>query len=368
MTAHNIDIIATIGRSSGDYETIKSMIEAGANIFRITFSHHETEDHIRWGKLVRQVAKDMGREDEIRILADIQGPKFRIGTFKVGTKMPIQKGQIITFDNNPEPGDETRISLLHPEILDALEPGMVVKFQSGRVEMRVIQSGDGSVKMEVLKGTLLNNRTGVSVPGLQIDTPVLTEKDKVDIETALSDDIKADMVAISFVQNAESVRCAQGYVRDRSKIISKIETQAALNNLDEIIAASDGVMVARGDLGVEIPEEDVPFQQERIMQAANKAGKYKIIATHVLETMKDSEAPNRAEIDSIYHGVKQGADAFMLSEETGAGQYPVQVVSMLNRAISRALELLSLHPESEARSFPNRDVVVRAWSPAVLRL
>lgn len=260
----------------------------------------------------------------------MQGPKLRIGVFKDGA-VELHIGDRFRLDMSPEPGDEHRVCLPHPEIFQAMTRGMDLLLNDGLVRLRVDDFGKDFAETSVIIGGRLSNKKGVNVPGVPLPIDALTEKDKVDLQAAL--DMGADMIGLSFVQRPEDLLLARSLINDRAWIVSKIEKPAALERLDEIIRLSDGIMVARGDLGVEVPPEKVPVLQKKIIRACRKGGKPVIVATQMLESMVSNPTPTRAEASDVATAVFDAADAVMLSAETAAGAYPVEAVTLMNKII-----------------------------------
>jgi pyruvate kinase len=331
MNSNKINIIATLN-SSYDEDMILSLRKAGANFFRLNFSHGSPEEHKKVASIIRKIDSELGVHTNI--LADLQGPKLRIGTFK-NKKITLTENMEFKFDLDPEPGDETRVCLPHKEILDALEVKSKIMMDDGRVCMEITKKGKGYVKAKVLNGTELSNNKGVNVPDVFLPIDALTNKDRQDLCTAL--DIGADYIAISFVQKPEDVKEAKKLIKGKAKLISKIEKPQALQHFDSIMKHSDGVMVARGDLGVEIPLEYVPGVQREIIRKANKHNKFVIVATQMLDSMIDHPLPTRAEVNDVSYAVLQGADAVMLSGETAIGNHPVLAVLTMNKIYESAL-------------------------------
>lgn len=327
-----VNIVATLGPASNDLETIRALRMAGANCFRLNFSHGTPDDHKKVAKRIRQVDQELGVTSSI--LADLQGPKLRIGVFENG-EIELKENMEFRFDLDPALGDETRVCLPHKEIIDVLEVGSRILLDDGNVYMEITETGDDFVKAKVLSGHKLSNNKGVNVPDVCLPIDALTDKDIRDLNTAL--DIGADYIAVSFVQSDEDVRLARSLIKGQAKIISKIEKPQALAVIEEIMDESDGVMVARGDLGVEIPLEYVPGVQREIIRQANEAGKFVIVATHMLDSMIDRPRPTRAEANDVSSAVRQGADAVMLSAETAVGQDPVQAVKVMKDIYEAAL-------------------------------
>ncbi len=319
-------IVATLGPASSTPAMIKSLFEAGVDVFRFNFSHGTHEDHQKRLTMVREIEKKTGRP--IGVFADLQGPKLRLGTFKNGT-IDIQKGMHITLDSDPAPGDEKRVYLPHPEIIEVLQIGSDVLLDDGKVHLRVVKKNEDSVETEVIAGKKLMDRKGVNLPDVLLKVSVLTKKDRIDLEAAL--DMGVDWIALSFVQRPEDVTEARELIGNRAKIIVKLEKPSAIESLEEIVALTDAVMLARGDLGVEIPAEHVPSVQKRVVRACRQAGKPVIIATQMLESMISAPRPTRAEASDVATAIYDGTDAVMLSAETASGDYPIEAVSIMDR-------------------------------------
>ena len=330
-------IVATLGPSSSTPEMIRSLFEAGVDMFRLNFSHGSHADHGERVKAIRALEQETGRP--IAILADMQGPKLRLGTFADGP-IDLTPGQNFRLDLSKEPGDATRVGMPHPEIFAALEPEAELLLDDGKVRLRVVACGPDHADTVVVSGTRLSDRKGVNVPGVVLPLSPLTAKDRADLAFAL--DLGVDWVALSFVQRPEDVAEGRKLVAGRAALLCKMEKPQAIQHLDQIIEMSDGIMVARGDLGVELPAEDVPSIQKRIIRDSRMAGKPVIVATQMLESMISSPSPTRAEASEVATAVYDGADAVMLSAETAAGAYPVEAVSMMDR-IARRVEQDPLH-------------------------
>lgn len=322
-------IVATLGPASSDQETIRALFEAGVDVFRFNFSHGTQEEHRARYEIVREVERQVGRP--IGILADLQGPKLRVGRF-AAQEVELVRGKAFTFDRNPEAGDETRVFLPHPELFNLMSEGHAISLNDGRVRLRVIESDADRIKTEVIIGGPVSDRKGVNVPDVVLPIPILTEKDRKDLEFALS--LGVDWVALSFVQRPEDLGEARRLINGRAGLMTKLEKPSALEQLDEIVSASDAVMVARGDLGVELPPEQVPGAQKRILRACRHYGKPSIVATQMLESMVFSPTPTRAEASDVASAIYDGTDAVMLSAESASGAYPVQAVSMMDRIIN----------------------------------
>lgn len=336
--SRKVKILATLGPVSSDEAMIQKLFEAGADVFRINMSH---TDHDLMRTLVgriRAVEAKVGRP--IGILADLQGPKLRVGLFAKG-KEELAPGQLFTLDDDPAPGDATRVYLPHPEILSAVQPGDRLLIDDGRLAL-VAEKADGkSIVTRVISGTTISNKKGVSLPDTELPVGALTEKDRKDLDAVL--DTGVDWVALSFIQRPEDLAEARKIARGRAALMSKIEKPQAVARLAEIIELSDALMVARGDLGVEMPLEAVPGIQKQITRAARKAGKPVVVATQMLESMISAPVPTRAEVSDVSIAVFEGADAIMLSAESAAGQYPIEAVATMSR-IAEKVEQDPLYP------------------------
>ncbi|HEY7607619.1 MAG TPA: pyruvate kinase [Alphaproteobacteria bacterium] len=323
-------IIATLGPASSTPDRIKALHAAGADLFRLNFSHGERADHRARYDAVRKLERELARP--IGILVDLQGPKIRVGKFASG-KVVLGEGKPLRLDLDAEPGDGRRAPLPHPEVFAAMKPGQLVLLDDGRLRLRVEKVGADFAETTVVTGGALSERKGVNLPGAILPLSALTEKDLRDLDFALS--IGADWIALSFVQRPDDVAELRKLVGNRAAIMSKIEKPQALDRLNEIVDLSDAVMVARGDLGVELPPEDVPSLQKEIVRAGRKAGKPVVVATQMLDSMIRDPAPTRAEASDVANAVYEGADAVMLSAETASGAYPVESVEMMARIIRR---------------------------------
>ncbi len=323
-------IVATLGPASVRKEDIKALMEAGANVFRLNFSHGTHEDHKKSVELIRKLEKESGKL--VGIIADLQGPKLRIGKFKEGSA-ELTKGQTIRFDLEDKLGDSKRVTLPHPEVLSVLETGSKIFLDDGKVRIEVTAKGKGYIDGVVKSGSKLSDKKGFNLPGTVVPIPALTEKDRHDLEAALS--MGVDWIAQSFVQTPEDAHEARTLIDGRAALMIKLEKPSALVHLTELLEIADGVMLARGDLGVEIPPEDVPSVQKRVIKQVREAGKPIIVATQMLESMIENARPTRAEASDVATAVYDGADAVMLSAETAAGKYPVKAVEIMKRIIVR---------------------------------
>ena len=319
-------IVATLGPASGNPEMMRKLYEAGVDMFRMNFSHGSHADHAKNMETVRMMEKEYDRP--IAVLADLQGPKNRIGRFENGS-IAVKAGHRIRFDLDTTPGNELRVNLPHPEVIACMGPGSEILIDDGKVRVKILDQGHDYLLGEVVSGNKLSNNKGFNIPGVIIPTMALTDKDLIDMEAALA--MGADWIAQSFVQLPEDVAYAKKMIAGRAALMIKIEKPSALVHLDEMIALADGVMLARGDLGVEIPPEEVPIAQKRVVRAVRMAGKPVVVATQMLESMIESPSPTRAEAGDVATAVFDGTDAVMLSGETATGNYPIEAVSIMDR-------------------------------------
>src|SRR5205085_5385157 len=326
-------IVATIGPASSGSERLRALFDAGVDVFRLNFSHGSHDEHRARFEEIRQVESEVGRP--IGILADLQGPKLRLGNF-VGGKTELAAGCHFRLDLDTHLGDGNRAPLPHPEVFEALKPGTELLLDDGKVRLRVAACGAGFADTECLVGGTLSDHKGVNVPGVVLPISAMTDKDRADLSFALEQG--ADWVALSFVQRPEDVAEGRKLIGNAAGLMVKLEKPAAISRLDEIIDLSDALMVARGDLGVEMPPEDVPSVQKQVIHACRVAGKPVVVATQMLESMVAAPTPTRAEASDVATAVYEGADAIMLSAETAAGRYPVEAVAMMNRIACRVQE------------------------------
>jgi pyruvate kinase len=327
----NAKIVATLGPASTDPAIIERLFDTGADVFRLNFSHGTHADHHARLQIIRAIEQERGRP--IGVLLDLQGPKLRIGTFGAG---PVQVAAQTAFRLDLDigrPGSEERVGLPHPEIFAALQAGTELLVDDGRVRLRVDRCGPDFAETTVINGGTLSDRKGVNVPGVVLPLSAMTEKDRRDLEFGLS--LGVDWIALSFVQRAEDIEELRQTVEGRAGIVAKLEKPAAIQSLDAIVAEADAIMVARGDLGVEMPAEQVPSLQKRIVRACRQAGKPVIVATQMLESMVAAPVPTRAEASDVATAIYDGADAVMLSAESASGQYPVEAVRMMDSIIAR---------------------------------
>jgi pyruvate kinase len=322
-------IIATIGPSSSSPDMIEKLFLAGVDTFRLNFSHGTHEDHQNVHKTIRALEAKIGRP--IGIMMDLQGPKLRIGTFKEKSIL-LKEGQPFALDQNQESGDETRVCLPHPEIFAALTEGVDVLLDDGKVRLRVEKKHKDTIETRVVTAGALSDRKGFNIPTIALPISPLTPKDLKDLEFGLKLDV--DWVALSFVQSPQDVMEARALIGERARILSKLEKPLAIEHLDEIVRLSDGIMVARGDLGVEMAPEEVPSIQKRIIQCCRKYGKPVVVATQMLESMVKAPTPTRAEASDVATAVYDGADAVMLSAESASGGYPLESVTIMDRIVT----------------------------------
>lgn len=327
----NAKIVATLGPASAAKEMILVLFEAGADVFRLNFSHGSHDDHRRNIENIRAIEQETGRP--IAILLDLQGPKLRLGTF-VNGRAALKCGELFRLDMDCErPGDRRRAPMPHPEIFAALVPGSDLLIDDGRVHLRVEHCGPDYAETSVVSGGTVSDRKGVNVPGVVLPLSAMTEKDRADLAFGLS--MGVDWVALSFVQRPEDIIEIKSIVGERAGIVAKLEKPMAIARLEAIVEESDAVMVARGDLGVEMPPAQVPAIQKRIVRACRLAGKPVIVATQMLESMTSAPVPTRAEASDVATAIYDGADAVMLSAESASGQFPLEAVQMMNNIIAQ---------------------------------
>ena len=331
MRHRKVKVLATLGPSSSSPEMIEALFEAGADVFRLNMSHLTHEGLRSTYQVLREVEERVGRP--IGVLADLQGPKLRVGEV-AGGGVILQQGQALRLDLDGTAGDAERVNVPHPEIFAAISEGQHLLLDDGKIRLRVTRAGRDFADTEVLTGGRLSSRKGVNVPDAVLPLPALTEKDRRDMELAV--ELGVDWVALSFIQRPEDVADARKLARGRASIMAKIEKPQALAHLADIIDMADGLMVARGDLGVELPVEQVPGRQKQIIHAARAAGKPVVVATQMLESMISSPMPTRAEVSDVATAVFEGADAIMLSAESAAGKYPIEAVTMMDRVAQEA--------------------------------
>ena len=321
-------IVATLGPASSSPERLRGLFEAGADVFRLNFSHGAPDDHKQRVELLRALEKQY--KYPIAILMDLQGPKLRLGTFANGP-MELKKGQKLHFDLDPEPGTAKRIPMPHPEIFKAARRDGLLLIDDGKVRLRILAHSDTTIDAAVEVAGPISDRKGVNLPNLMLPLSPMTPKDRRDLDYGLS--LGVDWVALSFVQRADDIAELKKLVAGRAAVMAKLEKPMAIEHLDEIIEQSDGIMVARGDLGVEMPPEAVPPLQKRILAACRAAGRPAIVATQMLDSMVHSPTPTRAEASDVATAVYDGTDAVMLSAESASGDYPVEAVTIMDRIL-----------------------------------
>lgn len=332
MRSRDCKIVATMGPASDAPDRLAMLIQAGVDCFRLNFSHGIQEDQAKRMAAIRAAEEQAGVP--VGVFADLQGPKIRVGTFKDG-QITLRFNEVVTLEASKEPGEGSIIRLPHPEIIDVLQEGDVLKLDDGKMQLTVVERQRSQLKARVDFGGVLKNQKGLNVPTRRIPISALTEKDKEDLAFALG--LGVDYIALSFVQHPDDVREAKALIGDKAGVIAKIEKPSALEEIVQIVEEADAVMVARGDLGVELPPEMVPIAQRKIIRAARAAGRPVIVATHMLESMVDAPTPTRAEASDVATAVYQGADAVMLSAESAVGRHPQSAVAIMDRII-RAVE------------------------------
>ena len=324
--ARRLKIVATLGPRTSDTKSIQRLFKAGADVFRINMSHTSHADFLKLHDAVREVENNVARP--IGILVDLQGPKLRISEI-AGDDIKLKAGATFTFDKLKEPGDATRVYLPHSQIFDAIKKGHNILLDDGRIALTTTNVTEKKITAKVTIGGPISSRKGVSLPDTVLPISALTAKDRRDLKFTIEHSI--DWIALSFVQRADDIRKAQKLINGKAAIMAKIEKPSALEELDEIIELSDGIMVARGDLGVELPVQQVPGLQKKITRKSRLAGKPVVIATQMLETMISSPTPTRAEVSDVATAVFDGADAVMLSAESAVGDYPVESVATMDK-------------------------------------
>ncbi|HEX5183826.1 MAG TPA: pyruvate kinase, partial [Allosphingosinicella sp.] len=321
-----VRILATLGPASNSKDMIRMLAEAGADAFRVNMSHGTHEDHQHRIETIRALEKELERPTTI--LADLQGPKLRVGLFEGGAAM-LENGQAFVFDRDKAPGNSDRVELPHKEIFSAVVEGTRLLIDDGKIIQRVVKASPERIETLVEVGGRISNNKGLNVPDVVLPLAALTDKDRADLVFALDQGV--DWIALSFVQRPEDVAEARRLIAGRASLLAKIEKPAAVDRLEGILELADAVMVARGDLGVELPPEEVPPLQKRIVEAARRMGRPVVVATQMLESMITAPTPTRAEVSDVATAVYDGADAVMLSAESASGQFPCEAVAMMNR-------------------------------------
>ena len=355
-------IVSTVGTATDGTSKLKYLIKAGVNVFRLNFSHGNHGDHLKRITNIRSVANELGCN--IAILADLQGPKFRIGEVKSDIK--VIKGNNYIFDKNIEIGDFSRVNLSHDEIYESLSIGSNILMDDGKLQFVVKKISKDKINTEVVVGGYIKSNKGINLPDVVINTNPLTPKDIEDLKFILNQDV--DWIALSFVQKLSDVEEVKKYIGDKAGVIAKIEKPSALKELTSIIGACEGIMVARGDLGVELPPEKVPGIQKEIILECRQAGKPVIVATQMLESMIDSPSPTRAEASDVATAVFDGADAVMLSAETAVGLFPTEAVTIMDRIICSAEKHIKSHRGDGPQNLKVENFVYNAVSHSAVSL
>lgn len=363
LRSRKAKIVATLGPASNTYEIIKKLHVAGADVFRLNFSHGTHNEHQRVYNLIRDIEKEF--QSPIAILADLQGPKIRIGEFQ-DKSIILETGASFILDTNPTPGTQKRIYLPHPELFQAIVPNTDLLLDDGKIRLHVQEVTETEIKTVVTVGGPLSNRKGLNIPGITLPISALTEKDRVDLEFALN--LGVDWIALSFVQRPEDILEAQSLIKGRTKLAAKIEKPKALEHLDEIVNLADAVMVARGDLGVEMLPEDVPSVQKKIIRQCRELGKPVIVATQMLDSMVHTPSPTRAEASDVATAIYDAVDAVMLSAESASGAYPVEAVSMMHRIIKQVEDDPFYHSMAQLHRPSIRETVSDAITAAARKV
>ena len=338
-------ILATLGPASSSPDVIEKLFLQGADVFRLNFSHGSIEDHRKNCEIIRNIEKRSNYAN--CILADLQGPKLRIGNFK-NDKELLKNGQKFTLDLLNDQGDQNRVNFPHPEVYEVLTPNSIILINDGRIKMQIIEQHKDRLITEILSDGIISNNKGVNIPDAILPIPSLTSKDKGDLSKAL--EMGVDWIALSFVQNAKDVEVLRKLVGHKASIMAKIEKPSAVKNIEEILEVADGIMIARGDLGVELPPEKIPAVQKLIINLCREKGKPVVVATQMLESMINNHSPTRAEASDVANAIYDGADAVMLSAESAIGKYPTETVTMMNRII------LSVESDKENYNLSNINI------------
>ncbi len=355
----NVKIVATLGPASDSLEMIRALFVAGADVFRLNMSHGTQADIARRHALIRKVEAEVGRP--VGILADLQGPKLRVGVFANGP-VTLEEGARFRLDLDPAEGDASRVNLPHPEIFEALRQGSSLLVNDGKIRLKVVECSPEHALTEVMVGGPISNAKGVNVPDVVLPLAALSAKDRSDLEFVC--ELGVDWLALSFVQRAQDIFEARELAKGRAAIMSKIEKPAGVDAFAEILDASDGIMVARGDLGVELPIQRLPPIQKRLVRACRATGKPVIVATQMMESMITAPVPTRAEVSDVATAIYEGADAVMLSAESAAGSYPVEAVTTMNN-VAEAVEGDEIYRQIiEAARTPSRSGVSDAITVA----
>ena len=345
----NIKIIATLGPSTGNKQSIRELFEAGADAFRLNFSHGDCNEHLNNIKLIRELENSTGKH--ISIISDLQGPKIRIGKISKGFAV-LKNGEQVRLDKNINLGNSKILPLHHQEIFPLVKKGHYILIDDGRVRLKVDKVGKNFIDSSIIIGGRITNNKGVNIPNLALPIKALTDKDIVNLKFSLKNEV--DWIALSFVQRPKDVIEAHKLIAGRAGLMVKIEKPSALQKINKIIDLADAVMVARGDLGVELPIEDVPGIQKKLIRLARRMGKPVVVATQMLESMVNSPTPTRAEVSDVATAVYDGSDAVMLSEETSVGKFPIDAVSVMNR-VAEKVEVDPLYRYIMDAEHPNPD-------------
>ena len=353
-------ILATLGPASSSSKTIENIFKAGCDVFRLNFSHGSVEIHRQNLEWIRQLEEKYNHAT--CILADLQGPKLRVGEFE-NTEEILKKGQKFTLDTSSKLGDNSRVTFPHAEIYDHLTPNTTLLINDGRIRLQVLEQNQDSLITEVLNDGVISNNKGVNIPDVILPIDSLTSKDKADLQKAL--EMSVDWVALSFVQQAEDINKLKKIVDGKALVMAKIEKPSAVKNIDEIIQAADGIMIARGDLGVEMPTEKVPIAQKNIIKRCRHYGKPVVVATQMLESMISNLVPTRAEASDVANAIYDGTDAVMLSGESAMGNYPLESVSTMDRIIENVEKdknnfNLEIEDEENIKKIDNTDAITNA--------
>lgn len=359
--SRNVKIVATLGPSSSDKDMIRKLRDAGVDVFRLNMSHGTQEEQRARYDMIREIEAESNAP--IGVLADLQGPKIRCGVFASEEGHVLEVGASFRFDLDETPGDATRVRLPHPEILGALTEGATILVNDGKVRMKVTSAHTDAVETKVIVGGQISDRKGINLPDVVLPVAALSDKDRSDLEFAC--EMGADWIALSFVQRAADIEEAQALIKGRALVMSKIEKPAAVSDFNAILAASDGIMVARGDLGVEMDLADLPSIQKRLIRACRNAGKPVVVATQMLESMISSPVPTRAEVSDVAGAIYEGADAVMLSAESAAGQFPIEAV-MTMAQVAEKVEADAFYRErvDATRTAPKASVATAITSAA----
>ena len=321
-------ILATLGPTSSSPEVIEKLFTSGCDVFRLNFSHGSIEDHRKNYDHIRNLEKKYNHAT--CILADLQGPKLRVGNF-TNNKVELKKGQIFTLDLDSKIGDKKRVNFPHQEIYEILTPNSEILIDDGKIKLQILKQSNDSLTAEVLNDGIISNNKGVNIPGVFLPISSLTNKDRADLNKAL--EMGVDWIALSFVQKPEDIEELRKIIGNKASIMAKIEKPSAVKNIDSIIESSDGIMIARGDLGVELRTEKVPVIQKNIIKRCRDYGKPVVVATQMLESMISNQTPTRAEASDVANAIYDGTDAVMLSAESAMGKYPIESVTLMNRII-----------------------------------